>query len=102
MKPFNDLSPAEAERLAMLSEEAGEIVQIIGKIFRHGYDSMHPMELNTQIDNRRNLCKELGDLVGVMRAMVRAGELSAPRIEGYAEQKWRNALRYTHHQEVNE
>lgn len=39
---FNGLTPAEAERLAMLSEECGEVIQIIGKILRHGYDSYHP------------------------------------------------------------
>jgi hypothetical protein len=36
------MAEAERERLAMLAEEAGEIVQIIGKILRHGYESYHP------------------------------------------------------------
>ena len=34
--PFNGLTPAEAERLALLMEECGEVVQIIGKVLRHG------------------------------------------------------------------
>lgn len=101
MRQFNELTLGQAERLAMLSEEAGEIVQIIGKILRHGYDSQHPDELNTQIDNRHNLCKEIGDFTGVMRAMVRSGDISAPKIERFAEQKWQNALQFTHHQKVN-
>ena len=42
MEHFNKLTPAEAERLAMLAEECGEVVQIVGKILRHGYDSQHP------------------------------------------------------------
>lgn len=42
MKNFNGLSPAETERLALLSEEMGEVQQAIGKILRHGYESIHP------------------------------------------------------------
>jgi hypothetical protein len=36
---FNQLTDAEAERLALLAEECGEVVQVIGKILRHGYES---------------------------------------------------------------
>lgn len=39
---FNQLTPAEAERLALLAEECGEVIQAIGKILRHGYESRHP------------------------------------------------------------
>ena len=42
MKHFNQLTPAEAERLALLLEELGEAQQAIGKILRHGYASTHP------------------------------------------------------------
>ena len=35
--PFNELSPAEVERLAILAEEMGEAIQVIGKVLRHGY-----------------------------------------------------------------
>lgn len=41
-QPFNRLTPAEAERLALLAEECGEAIQAIGKILRHGYESNHP------------------------------------------------------------
>ena len=44
---FNGLTPAEAERLAMLAEECGEVIQMVGKILRHGYDSYHPADPNT-------------------------------------------------------
>lgn len=33
---FNNLTPGEAERLAMLAEECGEVIQAVGKILRHG------------------------------------------------------------------
>jgi hypothetical protein len=31
MTHFNGLTPAQAERLAMLAEEAAEVIQVIGK-----------------------------------------------------------------------
>jgi len=42
MEHFNNLNPAELERLAILAEEAAEVVQIANKIIRHGYASYHP------------------------------------------------------------
>lgn len=36
---FNQLKPSEAERLACLIEECGEVIQAAGKILRHGYKS---------------------------------------------------------------
>ena len=37
MNNFNQLTPAETERLAILAEECGEVIQAVGKILRHGY-----------------------------------------------------------------
>lgn len=58
---FNGLSPAQAERLAILMEECGEVVQIIGKILRHGYDSCSPFGHNMET-NRQALIRELFDV----------------------------------------
>lgn len=55
------LSSAQAERLALLSEECGEVVQIIGKIFRHGLDSRNPI-VNDGKPNRDYLAEELGHI----------------------------------------
>lgn len=38
----NNLTPAEAECLAILIEECAEVQQIACKILRHGYDSCNP------------------------------------------------------------
>lgn len=43
MKHYNELTPEEHERLSLLMEECGEVVQIIGKIFRHGYERYPPL-----------------------------------------------------------
>ena len=56
---FNKLTPAEAERLALLSEECAEVIMAIGKILRHGFESRHP---NGGPTNRQTLERECGDL----------------------------------------
>lgn len=60
---FNQLTPAQAERLAILMEECGEVIQIAGKILRHGYDSHHPV---TQEGNRAALLREIIDVKASM------------------------------------
>lgn len=91
----NGLSPAEAERLAMLAEEAGEIVQVVGKILRHGFESRHP---NGGPTNRETLARECGDFCGVLDAMCRAEDLPGQSVEDHGRRKWAKALPYTHFQ----
>lgn len=95
MEHFNKLTPAEAERLAMLAEECGEVIQIVGKILRHGYDSYHPADPNTT--NRDLLAKELRDVNAVLQAMSRF-ELKDYSVQDWID-VWERKLQYTHHQE---
>ncbi|OAN76675.1 hypothetical protein A8B82_14850 [Sulfitobacter sp. EhC04] len=95
---FNNLTPAEAERLAMLAEECAEVIQIVGKILRHGYDSHHPD--NPATDNRDLLAKEITDVAAVTREMKRA-ELSDYQLADTFGTVWRRKLGFTHHQEEN-
>ena len=92
---FNQLTPAEAERLAMLAEECGEVIQVVGKILRHGYDSHHPD--NPKVTNRQLLGRELTDLLAVAAMMARdkvpEGSLHDRDIA------WMKKLRFAHHQE---
>lgn len=92
---FNNLTPAEAERLAMLAEECAEVIQIIGKIQRHGYDSYHPNDPRTT--NRDLLAKELADVDSVKREMHRH-ELKDYSADDALGVIWERKLRYTHHQ----
>ena len=97
MDHFNKLTPSQAERLAMLAEECGEVVQIVGKILRHGYDSHHPDDPATS--NTRLLEKEIEDILGVHLAMILSGDIRSPGvIEDTAEAAWKRKLRYAHHQ----
>ncbi|HRP25402.1 hypothetical protein [Thauera sp.] len=92
------LTDAEAERLAMLAEEAAEVVQIVGKILRHGYDSYHPLQ--PDVLNRELLDDELRDLLTVAKRMVGEGDVEGNFLLADHNAAWKRKLRYTHHQEV--
>jgi NTP pyrophosphatase (non-canonical NTP hydrolase) len=90
--PFNQLTPAQAERLAKLAEEAGEIVQAAMKILRHGYDSFNPDDPDHE-GNRAELERELGDLHAITGLMLERGDLHGVPLFGSE-----GAMRYMHHQ----
>ena len=92
---FNNLSSGQAERLAMLSEEAGEIVQAVGKILRHGYESRHP---KGGPSNRELLRKELADLQAVVMLMSEDTADIEPVCNSTVKRIRGEKYRYTHHQ----
>lgn len=95
---FNRLSPAEAERLAMLAEECAEVVQVVGKILRHGYESYHPNEPDGQT-NRSLLSSELIDLLAVVDLMENRHDFVVrPTAADYGKAV-RRKLKYSHHQD---
>lgn len=94
---FNKLTPAEAERLALLLEEMGEAQQAIGKILRHGYESYNPRS-QSGVTNREMLERELGDVRHAMFRMCEAGDFSDDRICGFARCKAEKVRAYLHHQ----
>ncbi len=64
LKVYTDsrtISHGELERLAVLSEEAAEVSQVINKIIRFGWDSYKPSDPDKKT-NREHLATELGDL----------------------------------------
>lgn len=97
-KNFNNLTPDKHERLSILSEECGEVVKIIGKIFRHGYESCHPDDLSTT--NRELLEKELGDVQFAVEFMVRRGDVNALDIDNFCQTKERRIQKYLHHNKI--
>lgn len=94
---FNGLTPAEAERLAMLAEECAEIIQIVGKILRHGYESWHPDDPRKNT-NRDLLEDEVGDLHGVLEMMRRAKDVDVPVVSMWIEGRINQKMRFSHHQ----
>ena len=97
---FNNLSPAEAERLHLLSEECGEVILAIGKTTRHGYESYHPESITGHPTNQENLEKEIGDIMVAVELMEKAGDISLAAIQEHMEKKRKTLPRYLHHQEA--
>jgi hypothetical protein len=80
------LSSAEYERLAILMEEMGEAIQIIGKVLRHGYEGHHP---DTPLTTNRALLElELGGVRAAIILMLHAGDLSDTKMEIHARHKY--------------
>lgn len=94
---FNGLTPAEAELLALLSEECGELVQAIGKVLRHGLESRHPDGGDT---NRVSLCWEMGDVRAAMILLCKAGVVKKRDVHDFADDKLERVSQYLHHAEV--
>ena len=99
MEHFNKLTPAEAERLAILAEECGEVIQAVGKILRHGYASCHPADVDLRLDNRNTLEKEIGDIQSAIAMMREAGDISETNIAVSESKKRITVVRYMHHYE---
>jgi len=75
---FNELSPAQAERLALLIEEMGEALQALGKIQRHGFDKRHPAGGPT---NRQQLEHELGHVQTAIALMCKSQDIKKINID---------------------
>ena len=95
MNHFNKLTPAQDERLALIFEEAAEVIQAIAKIQRHGYQSGHPDGGPT---NRQMLEQEIGDLQQVISIAINAGDLSTLGIACGYNSKALRIGNYLHHQ----
>lgn len=99
-QPFNALSPAEVERLAVLAEECGETIQIVGKILRHGYESYSPYD-SLRTTNRTLLTRELGDVLAMMWAMNDTKDIVKDDINKCATDKQKRIGKYMHHQSLS-
>lgn len=91
-----NLTPAELERLALLAEECGEVIQVIGKIQRHGYESSHSDYDN--ISNRLLLQKELGHVKAVEEMMLWTGDIVYDRMLNSMWEKLKKVQKFLHWQ----
>jgi NTP pyrophosphatase (non-canonical NTP hydrolase) len=99
MKPNdNKLTNAETERLAILTEEMGECLQIIGKIQRHGYESRNPL-IEGSKTNREKLELEMGDVLNALHMMVKANDLDYDDVESHSIVKAIKIKQWLHHQD---
>lgn len=97
---FNQLTPAETERLAMLAEECAEVIHVIGKILRHGYESYHPQDPN--VTNRDLLEDEVNDLHAVLHMMRENRDADFPVTSMWVAGRVQRKMQYSHHQNNEE
>lgn len=101
MENFNKLTPAETERLALLMEECAEVQHVIGKILRHGYNSVNPNDLRPNPDNNRALLeRELGDLTAAISICAGHDDVNIEKIEAAFELKLKRVKEFLHHTTV--
>jgi NTP pyrophosphatase (non-canonical NTP hydrolase) len=93
----NNLTPAQIERLAVLAKECGEVIQVIGKIVRHGYDSYFPGDPD-RVTNRALLEKEIGDVKTIADMMGNEGDISKSAIQKRFREKQGTIGKWLHHQ----
>jgi len=91
----------QAERLYMLIEECGEVIQAATKALRHGFESYHPDE-SVDITNRVQLEDEITDLRAVLEMMRQAKDLNMIRDGVDLSSVINRKLRYTHYQPKSE
>jgi NTP pyrophosphatase (non-canonical NTP hydrolase) len=97
---FNQLSDAQTELLAILAEECGECVQVIGKTLRHGYDCSNPLIENSKM-NRQLLEHEIGDIFAAVTLIVDTNQLSEDNIRAHSKEKLKKIQRWLHHNTSN-
>lgn len=92
------LAPAEIERLAILAEECGEVVQAVGKVLRHGWDSQSPYGGKP---NLQALERELGNVRAIVNLMLDAGDVRLAELQAWQRRKREQMEKWTHHQECS-
>lgn len=94
-KHFNRLTPGEAERLAILAEECGEVIKVIGKVLRHGYESHNPDAPGET--NRQMLERECGHVRHSIDRLIESLDLEFLNIRDSQALKRDTIIRYLHH-----
>jgi NTP pyrophosphatase (non-canonical NTP hydrolase) len=92
---FHGLTPAEAERLYFVAEECGEVVHVIMKVLRHGYEDGPPGGSET---NREALAREAGDLRCVLNLLMRHDDIDGESVSQAETEKLQRLHKWSHHQ----
>lgn len=93
---MNDaLTPAENERVALIAEECGEVVQVVGKILRHGLESWNPVNADHRT-NRQLLEVEIGHVLTATDMLCSVGVLDMGSIERARIAKHASVVRWLH------
>ncbi len=83
--------PKHLEALALLLEECSEVIQVAGKIIRHGIGSW---------DNAEDLAREVGNVLAAIDIALHVGILDRQAIEDSKMTKLRDVRQWLHHVEL--
>ena len=104
---FNQLTEAEAERLAVFIEEAGEAIQAACKVLRHGWEATDKTPLDrekygpinaVEYNNRADLEREIGHTLHSI-TLLQQHDINAGTSAHCALQKAAEIGNYLHHSE---
>lgn len=94
------ITEAELERLALLSEEASEVIQMVDKIIRFGFESYHPKD-ESKTTNRSLLEMECGHMLIAMHLLNQEGDMEIDNIEKHSHNKAESINEFLLYNEVN-
>ena len=94
---FNNLTPAQTESLALVTEECGEASQAVGKILRHGLFSTNPANGQTNLDH---LTEELGQILAIVEIGIANGVVDRNFLNVSRDKKLKTILKYIHHAKI--
>lgn len=92
------LSPAEIERLAILSECCGQVVQAVGKVSRFGWQSQSPYGGKT---NLVALEREIGNLRAIVTLMIDCKDVRLGDVQSWQKAKKAALEKWTIYQECS-
>jgi NTP pyrophosphatase (non-canonical NTP hydrolase) len=78
------MNEIDKEVLLIALEECAEVTQAISKVFRFGFDSKHPKEIQT---NKERLEEEIGDLLCMIELMAERQLIEAEAVDRAIENK---------------
>lgn len=92
-----EVTKAEAERLAVLIEEAAEVQQAACKVLRHGWSSCDPT-VGDSPTNRARLAQEFGDLLAAGSLLMDSGDIGVDYVERWRKDKRERMKKWLHDQ----
>ena len=101
MAAFANLTEAQRERLLMLMEAAGRIVQTGCVAIRHGYDGYDPND-EEQIPHSVSLERGIEYLLSVLTQMNKNQDITPDLSGEWLRMVWNTEREWTQHQEVDE
>jgi NTP pyrophosphatase (non-canonical NTP hydrolase) len=91
------MNDSKRERLIMMAEECGEVVQMIGKVLRHGPENYHPADVD-RVTNISLFREEVVDILAIYDMLIESGDILNKITQDEIIARKRKKLKYTYHQ----